>query len=66
MLKRLCLVILILLVQLLIFDFSLGNNVEIVNKPAMQDDPQRRKPDISRAKKFIGWQPKVIILLVCK
>lgn len=66
MLKRLCLVILILLVQSLIFDFSLGNNVEIVNKPAMQDDRQRRKPDISRAKKFIGWQPKVIILLVCK
>lgn len=66
MLKRLCLVILILLVQSLVFDFSLGNNVEIVNKPAMQDDPQRRKPDISRAKKFIGWQPKVIILLVCK
>lgn len=40
-----------------------GNNVEIVNKPAMQDDPQRRKPDISRAKKFIGWQPKVPMMV---
>lgn len=36
-----------------------GNDVEIVNKPALQDDPQRRKPDISRAKQFLGWLPKV-------
>lgn len=40
-------------------EFSVGNDVEIVNKPAMQDDPQRRKPDISRAKQFLGWLPKV-------
>ncbi|XP_013419356.1 UDP-glucuronic acid decarboxylase 1 [Lingula anatina] len=32
---------------------------EIVHKPAMQDDPQKRKPDISRAKKYLNWQPKV-------
>ncbi|CAH1781685.1 unnamed protein product [Owenia fusiformis] len=36
---------------------------EIVNKPAMTDDPQKRKPDISRAKKYINWQPKVDMLL---
>lgn len=27
--------------------------------PAVEDDPQRRKPDISRAKKFINWEPRV-------
>ena len=25
----------------------------------MQDDPQRRKPDITRAKKYLHWQPQV-------
>jgi len=24
-----------------------------------EDDPRRRKPDISRAKALLGWQPKV-------
>ena len=36
-----------------------GGNSEIVHKPAMQDDPQRRKPDISIAKQHINWEPKV-------
>lgn len=27
--------------------------------PAVEDDPQRRKPDISRAKKYINWEPRV-------
>lgn len=27
--------------------------------PAVEDDPQRRKPDISRAKKVINWEPRV-------
>lgn len=31
----------------------------IVFKPLPQDDPQQRKPDISLAKKKLGWQPKV-------
>lgn len=26
---------------------------------AVEDDPQRRKPDISRAKQFLNWEPKV-------
>lgn len=26
---------------------------------AVEDDPQRRKPDISRAKKYLNWEPKV-------
>lgn len=27
--------------------------------PGVQDDPQRRKPDIGRAKKYLNWEPKV-------
>ncbi|XP_055345773.1 UDP-glucuronic acid decarboxylase 1-like [Paramacrobiotus metropolitanus] len=32
---------------------------EIINKPAMIDDPRRRKPDITLAKNLLGWEPKV-------
>ena len=32
---------------------------EIVNKPLPQDDPVRRRPDISLAKKELKWHPKV-------
>jgi UDP-glucuronate decarboxylase len=27
--------------------------------PLPEDDPRRRKPDISRAKELLGWQPRV-------
>lgn len=27
--------------------------------PAVEDDPQRRRPDISRAKKYLNWEPRV-------
>lgn len=32
---------------------------EIVHKPLPQDDPLRRKPDISLARQKLGWEPKV-------
>ncbi len=32
---------------------------EIIFKPLPQDDPQRRQPDISRAKFHLDWEPKV-------
>ncbi len=32
---------------------------EIVFKPLPQDDPKKRKPNIAKIKKAIGWQPKV-------
>ncbi|XP_038051305.1 UDP-glucuronic acid decarboxylase 1-like [Patiria miniata] len=35
-----------------------GNNI-IKNVAAAEDDPQRRKPDISKAKKVLGWEPVV-------
>lgn len=32
---------------------------KIVHRPLPQDDPKQRRPDITRAKKILGWQPKV-------
>lgn len=37
----------------------LGNHILIEFKPLPEDDPRQRKPDISLAKKELGWQPKV-------
>ena len=36
-----------------------GTKSEIVFKPLPQDDPRVRRPDISRARKVLGWEPKV-------
>jgi dTDP-glucose 4,6-dehydratase len=36
-----------------------GGKGEIVYKPLPQDDPRVRKPDISRARKLLGWEPRV-------
>ena len=32
---------------------------EIQHLNGVEDDPQRRKPDISRAKKVLDWEPKI-------
>jgi UDP-glucuronate decarboxylase len=34
-------------------------DVEIKFEPLPQDDPRRRKPDITRAKSWLGWQPTI-------
>ena len=36
-----------------------GTRSEIIRKPLPVDDPKQRQPDISRAKKLLGWEPKV-------
>jgi UDP-glucuronate decarboxylase len=36
-----------------------GSESEIVYKPLPEDDPQRRQPDINRAKNALGWNPEV-------
>jgi dTDP-glucose 4,6-dehydratase len=36
-----------------------GTKSEIVYKPLPVDDPKVRQPDIARAKKILGWEPKV-------
>jgi dTDP-glucose 4,6-dehydratase len=37
----------------------LGSKAEIVFQPLPQDDPTRRRPDITRAQQLLGWSPKV-------
>ena len=32
---------------------------EIVFRPLPQDDPTKRRPDITKAKELLGWEPKV-------
>lgn len=36
-----------------------GSQSEIIRMPLPVDDPKRRRPDISRAKKHLGWEPRV-------
>ncbi|MFL5729359.1 MAG: UDP-glucuronic acid decarboxylase family protein [Cytophagaceae bacterium] len=36
-----------------------GTKQKIVYKPLPKDDPKQRKPDITRAKEILKWQPKV-------
>lgn len=36
-----------------------GTSQKIVYKPLPQDDPIQRRPDISKAKSILGWEPKV-------
>lgn len=38
-----------------------GSPSKIIFQPLPQDDPERRKPDISLAKKTLGWSPRVTI-----
>jgi UDP-glucuronate decarboxylase len=35
-----------------------GSKSKLIFKPLPQDDPNRRKPDISLAKEKLGWEPK--------
>jgi dTDP-glucose 4,6-dehydratase len=37
----------------------IGSDCEIVFQPLPQDDPKQRRPDITRAKELLGWEPKV-------
>ena len=36
-----------------------GSKSEIVHKPLPQDDPTRRRPDITKARTLLGWEPKI-------
>lgn len=36
-----------------------GSASRIVHRPLPEDDPRRRRPDISRAGALLGWEPKV-------
>lgn len=36
-----------------------GSKSKIALKPLPQDDPKQRQPDISKAKRLLGWEPKI-------
>jgi dTDP-glucose 4,6-dehydratase len=51
--------------ELTILDFAravqrlVGADVPVVSKPLPEDDPKVRKPDITRAREVLGWEPRV-------
>jgi dTDP-glucose 4,6-dehydratase len=54
-------------VEMTVLDFAreiikaTGSRSEITFKPLPQDDPRQRQPDITRARKFLKWEPKVLL-----
>lgn len=38
---------------------TIDPEAKIDYRPNTEDDPHMRKPDISRAKELLGWEPKV-------
>lgn len=37
----------------------LGRQLKVNFLPPLEDDPKRRRPDITRARRLLGWQPSV-------
>jgi dTDP-glucose 4,6-dehydratase len=52
-------------VELSVLDFAkhiikaVKSKSKITFKPLPQDDPRQRRPDITKARKILGWEPKV-------
>lgn len=38
-----------------------GSDAPITFKPLPQDDPEKRRPDISKAERVLGWKPRVAL-----
>ncbi|XP_075509538.1 UDP-glucuronic acid decarboxylase 2 [Primulina tabacum] len=38
---------------------TIDSNAKIAFRPNTEDDPHKRKPDITKAKQQLGWEPKV-------
>jgi nucleoside-diphosphate-sugar epimerase len=38
---------------------AIGSSSPLNMLPLPKDDPTRRRPDITRAKTLLGWEPKV-------
>ncbi len=36
-----------------------GSQSQIIYKPLPQDDPKQRRPDITKARKLLGWEPQI-------
>ncbi len=39
----------------------MSSNLPIVHEPLPSDDPKKRRPDIAKAKRVLGWEPKVAL-----
>ena len=39
----------------------MGSKLEVSFEPLPEDDPKKRRPDISKAKRVLGWEPKVLL-----
>ncbi len=39
----------------------IGVEGDILFQPLPQDDPKQRKPDITKARRLLGWEPKVML-----
>jgi nucleoside-diphosphate-sugar epimerase len=37
----------------------LGGEVRVTYRPLPPDDPTQRKPDITRAREWLGWEPRI-------
>ena len=52
-------------VELTIYEFAVRvlshfpNAPKIIFEPLPEDDPKQRRPDISKARRLLGWEPKV-------
>jgi UDP-glucuronate decarboxylase len=36
-----------------------GQSVRVTYKPLPQDDPTQRQPDITRAREWLNWEPRI-------
>jgi dTDP-glucose 4,6-dehydratase len=36
-----------------------GTDQKVILKPLPTDDPKQRRPDITKAKELLGWEPKI-------
>ena len=36
-----------------------GTNLTIKYLPSRPEDPRRRRPDITKAQRILGWEPKI-------
>lgn len=46
-------------VSLQVVQETIDPNAKIEFRPNTEDDPHKRKPDITKAKDLLGWEPKV-------
>lgn len=46
-------------VEMQVVQETIDPNAKIEFRPNTEDDPHKRKPDITKAKDLLGWEPKV-------